>query len=77
MATTPHILYTLALQADERLTATIQARTEGKRNRWTFTAADLINHPEIRDALRAKQTADDAWLAFMRYSAEQRAKGVR
>lgn len=77
MATTPHILYTLALQADERLTATIQARTEGKRNRWTFTAADLINHPEIREALRAKQTADEAWLTFLRFDSEQRTKAVR
>lgn len=80
MATTnraPHILYTLALQADERFTAVIQARTAGNRNRWTFTAADLINHPEIREALRAKQTADEAWLAFMRFSSEQRVKAVR
>jgi hypothetical protein len=67
---TPHILYTQAVQADERLTATIGARTNGKRDRWTMTAADLTQHAEIRDALRDKFNADGAWLQFMRTSRE-------
>ncbi len=62
----PHVLFTLAEQADARLTATIAARTDGKRDRWTMTAADLLNYPEIREALRAKQNADEVWLTFLR-----------
>jgi hypothetical protein len=63
---TPHILYTLAEQADARLTATIAARTNGQRDRWTMTAADLVNNPEIREALREKMNADEAWLTYLR-----------
>lgn len=79
MATTnvSHILYTVAIQADERLSATIAARTNGQRDRWTLTASDLLNSPEIREALRAKYTADDAWLTFLRVDREQRTKGAR
>jgi hypothetical protein len=65
--TAPHILYTLAEQADARLTETIKARTDGKRDRWTLTAADLLI-PEIREALKVKMDADEAWLAFMRWT---------
>lgn len=64
---TPNILYTLALQADKRLTATIAARTNNKRNRWTMTADDRLC-PEIREAYRAKVNADEAWLTYMRTS---------
>lgn len=65
---TPHILYMLAEQADARFTETVRSRTNGKRDRWTMTGADLIDHPEIRDAYRAKVNADEAWLTYMRYS---------
>jgi hypothetical protein len=69
---TPHVLFTLAEQADARLTATIAARTNGQRDRWTMTADDLLNHPEIREALRAKMNADEAWLTFMRTASAAR-----
>mgnify|MGYP006951219927 CR=1 FL=1 len=64
-AATARTLYTLAEQADARLTATIAARTNGKRDRWTLTSTDLLI-PEIREALRAKRNADEAWLTFLR-----------
>jgi hypothetical protein len=67
---TTHTLYTLAQQADERFSATIAARTNGQRNRWTMTAADLMI-PEIREAYRAKVTADEVWLTFLRTSRNQ------
>jgi hypothetical protein len=67
MATkTPHPLYTVALQVDARLTATIAARTNGQRDRWTMTAKDLLI-AEIRDALHAKMVADSAWLDYLRF----------
>lgn len=62
---TGRTLYTLAQQADTRLSATIHSRTNGTRNRWTLTAADE-QIPEIREALHEKRVADDRWLAFMR-----------
>ena len=65
---TAKTLYTLAEQADARFSATIAARTNGKRDRWTMTAADLMNNPEIREAYRAKLNADDVWLTFLRTS---------
>lgn len=65
---TPHVLYTLALQADARFAAVVSARTQGKRDRWTMTSADMLNNPEIREALRAKLNADDAWLTYLRHS---------
>lgn len=64
-------LYTLAEQADARLTATISARTGGKRDRWTLTAEDL-KVPEIREAMRDKINAGDAWLTFLRVTREYR-----
>ena len=64
---TPHILYTLAEQADTRFSATIAARTNGKRDRWTMTGTDLMC-PEIREAYKAKLNADDAWLTYLRTS---------
>jgi len=64
-------LYTLAEQADARFSEVIKSRTNGKRNRWTMTAADLMI-PEIREAYRAKVTADAAWLTFMRTASERR-----
>ena len=60
-------LYTAAEQADARLSATIAARTNGKRDRWTLTAEDKRN-PEIREALREKLNADEVWLTFLRTS---------
>ena len=62
---TPHILYTIALQADERLSETLKARTG--RDRWTMKAEDYFI-PEVREALRAKLDTDEAWLTFMRTS---------
>lgn len=67
---TPHVLYTLAEQADARLTETLKSRTG--RDRWTMKAEDY-RIPEVRDALRAKLNADEAWLMFLRHSRE--AKG--
>lgn len=67
----PHPLYTLALQADARFTAVIAARTDGKRDRWTMTAADMMI-AEVREAYRAKLVADDAWLTFLRLDSEAR-----
>lgn len=64
-ANVPHILYTLAEQADARLTETLKSRTG--RDRWTMIASDYLI-PEVRDALRAKLNADEAWLTFMRTS---------
>ena len=75
MTKTAHILYTLAEQADARLSSTIAARTNGKRDRWTMTADDLMMQPEIREALTVKFAADEAWLTFLRTSRE--AKAVR
>jgi hypothetical protein len=66
---TPHVLYTLAEQADARLTATLKARTG--RDRWTMKAADYLI-PEVREALRAKWNADEAWLTFLRHNREAR-----
>lgn len=63
-----HKFYSQAQQADARLTATIAARTDGKRDRWTMTAQDLIRFPEIREALRDKMNADDIWLSFLRHN---------
>ena len=70
-ATTAHILYTLAEQADARFSATIAARSNGKRDRWTMTAQDWL-YQEVREAYREKLTADDAWLTFLRTSRESR-----
>ena len=69
MTTTAHILSTMAIQADARFSATIDARTNGKRNRWTMTPADMLI-PEIRDAYTKKINADDAWWTFLRVSAK-------
>ncbi len=63
---TAKTLYTLAEQADARFSATISARTNGTRDRWTMTADDLMGHPEIREAYRAKLNAEEAWLTFIR-----------
>jgi hypothetical protein len=68
MATTPHILYTLAEQADARLTETLKSRTG--RDRWTMKADDY-KIPEVRDALRAKLNADEAWLTFLRHNRQK------
>ena len=68
---TPHVLFTLAEQADARLTATIAARTNSSRDRWTMTAADLML-PEVREAYQAKVTADEAWLTFLRTDSMRR-----
>ena len=62
---TAHILYTLAEQADARLTEVLKSRTG--RNRWTMKAQDYLI-PEVREALRAKLNAAEAWLTFLRTS---------
>jgi hypothetical protein len=62
-----HALYTLAEQADARFSATISARTNGKRDRWTMTASDMMV-AEIREAYKAKINADEAWLTFLRHN---------
>ena len=67
MTKAAHILYTLAEQADARLTATLAARTG--HDRWTMQAADY-RIPEVRDALTAKLNADEAWLSFLRHTRE-------
>ena len=64
---TAETLYRLAEVADVRLSATIAARTDRKRDRRTMTAADLLV-PEVRDALREKLNADEAWLTYLRTS---------
>ncbi len=61
------VLFTLAEQADARFSATVAERSGGKRDRWTMTADDLMSH-EVREAYRAKITADEAWLTFLRTS---------
>jgi hypothetical protein len=66
---TPHVLYTLALQADNRLTEVLTARTG--RTRWTLKAEDY-HIPEVREALMAKHEADEAWLAYMHWDSQQR-----
>ncbi len=63
-----HTLYTLAEQADARLTETLKSRTG--RTRWTMVAADYLI-PEVREALTAKFNADAAWLTFLRTSRSQ------
>jgi hypothetical protein len=63
MANATHVLYTLAEQADARLTETLKSRTG--RTRWTMIASDYLI-PEVREALLAKLNADEAWLTFMR-----------
>ena len=63
----PHVLYVLAEQADARFSEAIKSRTDGKRDRWTMTAKDMLC-PEIREAYRNKLNADEAWLAFLRKS---------
>ncbi len=60
-------LYALALQADARLSATIAARTNNQRTRWTLTTDDEAQ-PEIREALREKLVRDAAWTTFQRVS---------
>jgi hypothetical protein len=65
MNKTAHILYTLAEQADARLSATLTSRTG--RDRWTMKAADY-QIPEVREALREKLNADEAWLTFLRHN---------
>jgi transposase-like protein len=67
MANARHILYTLAEQADARLTEVLKNRTG--RTRWTMVAADY-QIPEVREALKAKLNADEAWLTFMRTARE-------
>ena len=69
MTNAPHALYVLACQADARLTETLKSRTG--RDRWTMKAADYLI-PEVREALRAKLDADQAWLTFLRTSRETR-----
>lgn len=68
--TIAHRLYTLATQADARLSAVIAARTAGARDRWTLTAEEE-RIPEIRAAYRAKVTADAAWLTYLRVSCKR------
>jgi hypothetical protein len=63
MTNTPHVLYTLAEQADARLTETLKSRTG--RDRWTMKAEDY-KIPEVREALNAKLNADEAWLTYLR-----------
>lgn len=63
---TARALYTLAEQADARYSATIAARCPGK-TRGTLTSTEE-RIPEIADAYRAKQNADEAWLTFLRTS---------
>lgn len=58
-----HILYYDALDADARLTETIQLHTG--RTRWTLKAADY-DIPDVRAAIRAKSRADAIWLDAMR-----------
>ena len=73
---TPHILFTLAEQADARFSATIAGRSDGKRDRWTMNASDWMT-AEVREAYKAKVTADEAWLTFLRIDSENRMKAVR
>lgn len=56
------VLYRNAQAADIRLN-----RACRPRNRWTLTANDLMR-PNVREALKKKFAADDAWLEFMRAS---------
>ena len=68
-------LYTLAAQADARFTATIAARTEGRRDRWTMTGQDWMI-PEVWEAYRAKLAADEVWLTFLRHARKVSDGGV-
>ena len=67
-------LYGAARQADARLSATIAARTGGKRNRWTLTAEEKAI-PEIAEALAEKRRADAVWLTWMRADRTAHAQG--
>lgn len=59
-------LYWLSERADARLSEIIRARTDGRHDRWSVPAAVLIAHPDIREALREKLDADEAWLTYLR-----------
>ena len=65
VAQTNEQLYGQALQADTRYSATIAARTDGRRDRWTMTAQDRAL-PEVQAAYRDKVQADEVWLMWLR-----------